>query len=337
MEEELLDYDEAFEEPVSSRQRVVLTGDVPGEVQDGPSKAHYQDVSAGSFPRGEVGLVGSVRVREFRESMGGFSGATVLGVMGGSKEHRTKMDACIQVSSVTEGNGKLEVSGGNVDGSVKKVESGDGSNKTTGSVAGCVGGPDKVCSVWIVGHSFVRWAEKQASSRHFGRQLGLDGARIKISWVGKSGMRWGELLYVLAKRMEQGVCPDLLVLHLGENDVVALSGIGLLKVMKSELGRIKERWSGTHIVWTSLVPRRVWRGAHSFTGIEKQRRKINREIRNFCKAQGISVITHENIVVSDVELFRQDGVHLSFLGNEHCLLELRLLIAELLGERLWDR
>ncbi|KAJ1113005.1 hypothetical protein NDU88_001265 [Pleurodeles waltl] len=69
---------------------------------------------------------------------------------------------------------------------------------------GCVGGPDKVCAVWIVGHSFVRWAEKQAASQHFGRQLGLDGTRIKISWVGKSGMRWGELLCVLAKRMERG-------------------------------------------------------------------------------------------------------------------------------------
>ncbi|KAJ1098511.1 hypothetical protein NDU88_003621 [Pleurodeles waltl] len=56
---------------------------------------------------------------------------------------------------------------------------------------GCVGDPDRACAVWIVGHSFVRWAEKQASSRNFGRQLGLEGARIKLSWVGKSGMRWG--------------------------------------------------------------------------------------------------------------------------------------------------
>ncbi|KAJ1098920.1 hypothetical protein NDU88_004027 [Pleurodeles waltl] len=151
---------------------------------------------------------------------------------------------------------------------------------------GCVGGPDRACAVWIVGHSFVRWAEKQASSRHFGRQLGLDGPRIKLRWVGKSGMRWGELLYVLAKRMEQGVCPNLLVIHLGENDLVALSGIGLLKAMKLDLGRIKERWAGTHIVWTSLVPRRAWSGANSFGGIEKQRKKINREMMSFCKLQG---------------------------------------------------
>ncbi|KAJ1189860.1 hypothetical protein NDU88_006602 [Pleurodeles waltl] len=45
--------------------------------------------------------------------------------------------------------------------------------------AGCVGGPEGCCIVWIVGHSFVHWAEKQAAARHLGKQLGLDGSRIK--------------------------------------------------------------------------------------------------------------------------------------------------------------
>ncbi|KAJ1109558.1 hypothetical protein NDU88_006918 [Pleurodeles waltl] len=49
---------------------------------------------------------------------------------------------------------------------------------------GCVGGPEGCCIVWIVGHSFVRWAEKQVATRHFGKQLGLDGSRIK------SGVAW---------------------------------------------------------------------------------------------------------------------------------------------------
>ncbi|KAJ1144791.1 hypothetical protein NDU88_011086 [Pleurodeles waltl] len=117
MEEELLDYDKEFEETVSSRHRVCLSGEVPGEVQGGPSKARFQDITVGGFPRGEVGLVGSVRAREFRESGGGIGGARVSGVLDGSKEHRSKTDACIQVSSITEGNGNLEVSGANVDGS----------------------------------------------------------------------------------------------------------------------------------------------------------------------------------------------------------------------------
>ncbi|KAJ1139738.1 hypothetical protein NDU88_006105 [Pleurodeles waltl] len=217
LEEELLDYEDDLEEPVMSRQRVVLTGDVPGLVQGGHSKAHCRDVSAGNLPRGEDGFVGSGRVHELRENLGGLSRTRALKAMGGSREQSLgKVDASIQVSSVTEVDGKLEVTGDNGDGSVKKAESGvvrrsgglDLISKRQDdavcvfmqqieaglavvTISGCVGGPDKVCAVWIVGHSFARWAEKQASSQHFGRQLGLDGTRIKISWVGKSGMRWG--------------------------------------------------------------------------------------------------------------------------------------------------
>ncbi|KAJ1099114.1 hypothetical protein NDU88_004218 [Pleurodeles waltl] len=100
MEEELLDYDEEFEETVSSRHRVCRSGEVSGEVQGGPSKAHVQDITVGGFPRGELGLVGSVRAREFRKSGGGSGGARVFGALDGSKEHRSKTDACIQARHV---------------------------------------------------------------------------------------------------------------------------------------------------------------------------------------------------------------------------------------------
>ncbi|KAJ1179113.1 hypothetical protein NDU88_004349 [Pleurodeles waltl] len=51
MEEELLDYDEEFEETVSSRHRVCRSGEVSGEVQGGLSKAQVQDITVGGFPR----------------------------------------------------------------------------------------------------------------------------------------------------------------------------------------------------------------------------------------------------------------------------------------------
>ncbi|KAJ1098215.1 hypothetical protein NDU88_003331 [Pleurodeles waltl] len=100
MEEELLDYEDDMEEPVMPRQRVVKAGDVPGVVQGGHSKAHRRDMSAGSLPRGEVGLVGSMKVNELRENFGGLSGTGALNVMGGSRKQRMgKVDASIQVVS----------------------------------------------------------------------------------------------------------------------------------------------------------------------------------------------------------------------------------------------
>ncbi|KAJ1207383.1 hypothetical protein NDU88_002774 [Pleurodeles waltl] len=130
MDEELLDYEEDLEEPAKSRKRVVMAGDGPGVVQGGHAKAHLQDVSAGNLPRGEDGFVGSLRVHELRENFGGLRQTRALNVLGGSRELRVgKVDASIQVSLVME-------------------------------LDGCVRGPDKACAVWIVGHSFVRWAEK---------------------------------------------------------------------------------------------------------------------------------------------------------------------------------
>ncbi|KAJ1179994.1 hypothetical protein NDU88_005222 [Pleurodeles waltl] len=52
---------------------------------------------------------------------------------------------------------------------------------------------------------------------------------------------------------------------------------------------------------------------------------------------GFSFLLHENLVTSAVELFRQDGVPLTFMGNDLYLLDLRIMIADSLGEKLWDR
>ncbi|KAJ1142479.1 hypothetical protein NDU88_008793 [Pleurodeles waltl] len=132
MEEDLLDYEDDMEEPVMPRQWVVMAGDVPGVVQGGHSKVHHRDMSAGSLQRGKDGLVGSMRVNELRENFGNLSRSGALTVMGGSREQRMgKVDASIQVSSVTEVDGKLEVSGGNVDGSVQKAESSEGGTTAT--------------------------------------------------------------------------------------------------------------------------------------------------------------------------------------------------------------
>ncbi|KAJ1163655.1 hypothetical protein NDU88_004110 [Pleurodeles waltl] len=52
---------------------------------------------------------------------------------------------------------------------------------------GCVAGTQSEGSwMLIFGHSFICWVAKQADSWPFGRQLDFDGARVKVSWVGKN-------------------------------------------------------------------------------------------------------------------------------------------------------
>ncbi|KAJ1190577.1 hypothetical protein NDU88_007315 [Pleurodeles waltl] len=109
MDEEVLDYDDEFVEPVTSRKNLVLSREMAGEVQGGRPKACGQEV--GGLPRGEAGLGGSVGFHESRTYTGGLGGASFLEVGSGLEGHGSKVDASIQVCSA-ELNGKLAVVSG---------------------------------------------------------------------------------------------------------------------------------------------------------------------------------------------------------------------------------
>ena len=97
--------------------------------------------------------------------------------------------------------------------------------------------------VWLVGHSFVKWAERHASRKKYGSDLGMGNSGVKIRWQGKGGMLWRELRVALNRMLKGNMCPDMLVLHLGENEK-----------------EIKAKWSGTFVMWSEWIAHRVWRG-----------------------------------------------------------------------------
>ncbi|KAJ1192037.1 hypothetical protein NDU88_001349 [Pleurodeles waltl] len=99
-DEDLLNYEEDLEEPVRSRNRVVVTGEVPGVVQGGHVPEQSHELSAGNLPRGEEGLVGFLRMQQGWDSFGSLSRARASKGMGAG-ELKSKVDASIQVSAVT--------------------------------------------------------------------------------------------------------------------------------------------------------------------------------------------------------------------------------------------
>ncbi|XP_078496137.1 uncharacterized protein LOC144752059 [Lissotriton helveticus] len=203
------------------------------------------------------------------------------------------------------------------------------------TLSGCVRGPGAKTVTWVVGHSFVHWGEKYAARRVYGRNLGLRSSHHEVRWWGKSGMRWGELLPWLTKKVAQLGCPDMLIIHLGENDLVKQSGVSLLHLMQRDLDAMKRNLAGACIVWTEFVPRRIWRGALKPAAVERARRKLNRAMRLFCADKGIHVLAHVGLQLEQPLLFRDDGVHLSHMGNAFYLMELRDLISHLWNESIW--
>ncbi|XP_069061642.1 uncharacterized protein [Pleurodeles waltl] len=202
-------------------------------------------------------------------------------------------------------------------------------------IPGSVPGPaaaDK--SIWVVGHSSIKWAEKQAAKSEHGVNLGFDHHLFPITWRGKENMRWKELLKCLNSMLSGRRCPDVLVIHLGENDFVAETGLDLMRAMKQDLLEIKRQWIGCSVIWTELIPRRTWEGANKPAAIDRARRKVNREMSVFCRHEDFGRIWHSEIKYNDAKCFRGDGVHLSKFGMNLYMLELREVLARTLNIRL---
>ena len=69
------------------------------------------------------------------------------------------------------------------------------------------------------------------------------------------------------------------------------------------------------IVWSTIIPRVIWRGAQSLDKVNKARHQVNKEVcRGVSKCGLGSVIGHHRIQTSNLEYFRKDGVHLSDAG-----------------------
>ena len=69
------------------------------------------------------------------------------------------------------------------------------------------------------------------------------------------------------------------------------------------------------VFWTHGMSRRVSQGTQKSAAINRARKEINREMSSFCRAKGVRVISHKDIVFESPSLFCHDRVHLSELGN----------------------
>ncbi|XP_054840374.1 uncharacterized protein LOC129333070 [Eublepharis macularius] len=189
--------------------------------------------------------------------------------------------------------------------------------------------------VLICGHSMVFWAARQAKKTQFGSQLGLS-LWATVEWQGRRGLRWPGLLPLLFEG-RCGPLPDILVIHLGGNDLGLVKGKALSLQAEADLWWIKERWPDTLIIWSAILPRRVWREALDPVGIERARHRANRALEK-ALGRGLGIyLPHPAIKAEVADLYRSDGVHLSVSGNDIFLEDLRqglrLAISHLWGAR----
>lgn len=165
--------------------------------------------------------------------------------------------------------------------------------------------------MWLVGHSYVYWAERHPLARRGSTLLG--GKEVR--WLGVRGMRLCSFWRFLLDQESRWGRPHWLVVHLGGNDLGQLTSIGLILRLKELFQRVRIRWPEVQLVWSDIVPRSRWRGARDVVALDGARKKVNCAVSQWVVAHGGVAVRHPLLVVQSPWLFWRDGVHLSEEGT----------------------
>nr|XP_033793128.1 uncharacterized protein LOC117357060 [Geotrypetes seraphini] len=169
----------------------------------------------------------------------------------------------------------------------------------------------RACSVWIVGHSFIHRAGERALIRPGGRHLGLEHRGVRVSWWGQRGMRWHQLLPLMARQRSNPRRPDLLLVHLGGNDVDVMTVKQLIDRIKDDLRCVLDWFPHLRLVWSDIIPRLRRLESRRWT---RGLIKINRQVAKWVEGMGGLQIQHSWVDLTCEGLYARDRVHLSAVG-----------------------
>ncbi|OCT58232.1 hypothetical protein XELAEV_18002420mg [Xenopus laevis] len=130
------------------------------------------------------------------------------------------------------------------------------------------------------------------------------------------------VMYFAALRISEAVMyvnwgqPDIIVNHLGGNDIGRMRTIELIRNMRRYVAQLNFTFLDTIISWSEVVSRRVWLYDIQHRPHERCRRKLNFAVAKFLRSLNMSTYRHQELALGVEGLFRTDGVHLSDIGND---------------------
>ncbi|CAC5412216.1 unnamed protein product [Mytilus coruscus] len=169
-----------------------------------------------------------------------------------------------------------------------------------------------------MGSSIVYWGARSIKRSPGGQNLGLQSKGYNFHWYGQRGMKWKNLLPSVEQNLRCYPPPQILIIHLGSNDLGLIKGKELIEQIRLDIMRLHVLLPNLSLVWTEILPRRYWHLAENQVAINSTRKRVNAAVRNIFKEElnhGL-VICHPNIKAQERDLFRHDGVHVSDVGND---------------------
>ncbi|XP_062375138.1 uncharacterized protein LOC134063570 isoform X6 [Sardina pilchardus] len=167
-------------------------------------------------------------------------------------------------------------------------------------------------TVWICGHGLVAVARRISLWPECGVRLG----NLKGLWSGTQGMTWRDLVPHLKRLRKKWPLPDILIIHLGDDDINMTDTVELLITIREELTRVRSLFPQCLIVWSDILPTFFWQQSTTPDVEVDEAAGIIHDIIN-CRAHAIvtelggGVITHDNI---GPEYYFPNDVYLSDEG-----------------------
>ena len=164
----------------------------------------------------------------------------------------------------------------------------------------------------VLGDSHVYWLERFANDQN------LPGTTMRISEIRLEGIRGGGIESVKQVRITnliRAFAPDIVVLHVGGNDIDGhkapqLIGMRLYELAKSLIAR-----GVRHVIICQIVRRQKWRHFSPEQGAMAAV-AANEFLAAVCDGcADISFWKHKGLWSSVRPVFRLDGVHYNELGN----------------------
>jgi len=171
-------------------------------------------------------------------------------------------------------------------------------------------------NIWIIGSSIIAKAAKHTTQRPTGNNLGLDKNGLSVVWVGLPGITISALVPLVQAMVNCFGLPHALVIHCGGSDI----GMGSIrKVVKHLIFAtfiVSKMLLNSLLIYSRILPRKKWRYNSNLKAMERARKRIHRGIRTYYYKSNAKVITHADLQDGHTALYADDGVHLSFLGND---------------------
>lgn len=105
------------------------------------------------------------------------------------------------------------------------------------------------------------WGAVRTALRPEDRQLGFAREEALVWWLGKRGMRWAGVLPEFHRFIRLDRPPDVLVLHVGGNNLGVRPFQELIRDIKFDMLCLWATLLKVITVWSDIVTRKVWKEA----------------------------------------------------------------------------